>query len=383
MQNIPLEYYYKAFYAYQKRNGSCVEASEYGMNYREHLLALYDSVLNRRLDLGTSTAFLVYEPVMREVFAGSMDKRIVDTLVIMLTLERLEEVLPERMYNCRKGKGAYQCISQLQEDIRRAEKENCYLYHGDIHHFFMSINKNILLVKWLKVIKGLPYEEDLEYIIRTLIEYRAQEHCVVVGKKEEWAKIPKEKSLFGRTDTGLPIGDLFSQFSALVYLADFEKEMNEMFPFGSGIYMDDFYIVGDKQRLLAARPVLNAMLQELGLSLNEKKEYFQPYYHGIRFLGFTVRENRIYASNRVVSHAWQAVLEFSETRNAERFCQRMNSLFGIMRHCNSYTIRRNIAHAMPGELWQLFYMKGHYEIFNLKTKNSYDYRNLEGRGKVA
>jgi RNA-directed DNA polymerase len=120
--------------------------------------------------------------------------------------------------------------------------------------------------------------------------------------------IPKSKSLFFSGGTGLPIGNLTSQFFANIYLNELDHFITDnQFVGGPGFlhyirYVDDFVIInGNKEKLRSMVPIVNEYLQfHLKLVLHPKKIILQPIKHGVDFLGYFIKPSHTLVRQRVV-----------------------------------------------------------------------------------
>lgn len=377
-RHIPLRMYYEAYYLFRRhcRDTEAQQAFEAGYAY--HLFCIRRDVTERHIALGTSYAFIVKKPRPREVFAGSIYKRILDSLCIMILRPWLDDHFSSRHFNVRKGYGLLQYQQQLNRDMREATEgygsKEFWVLGGDISSYFMSMDKDVAWRKWETVIKewyGGEYTDELLYIMKEIIYYEPEKHCIRKSPTGEWKLIKPNKSLFTNGDgKGMPIGDLVSQYTALLLLQDFcmflEGRVGRV-----GVYMDDWYAIGSHDELLALLPLARDKLKEVGLKLNEHKTYLQPIRHGLKTCGCFAYPDRVYVSNRVVNNAWQTMLYYHDhlRGDATRFCQRMNSYFGILSHFKTYRIRKELVHLVPSEWWDKVYVKGHYEKFAIKKTN--------------
>lgn len=371
-RHIPLKLYYEAYYEFRKHCRDSEAQQVFEKSYAYNLFAMRRDVVTRHIDLGASYCFIVNKPKPREVFAGSVYKRILDTLCMMTLKPYMEGKFSYRQYNVRKGFGLSQYQEQLKEDMKNADKDD-WILGLDIKGFFMSVDRKIAWKLWEEVIMewyGDEYTEDLLYIMHEIVFYAPEYHCVKKSPDKMWNKIPKEKSLFTNGEgTGMPIGDLISQYTALLILRTFalwlESEVGKC-----GIYMDDSYAIGKHDKLLEIIPKARKKLKEVGLRLNENKTYFQPIRHGIKTCGAVVFPNRSYVSNRVVKNAFDTLLYFNDHVNGDssEICQGMNSYMGIFRHFDTYNIRKDIVRLIPPEWWGKIYIKGHYEIFKERER---------------
>ena len=119
-------------------------------------------------------------------------------------------------------------------------------------------------------------------------------------------------------------------------------------------YVDDFaFVVRDKASFLTAMPYIrNYFAAERGLTMHPRKFYLQHYSKGIKFLGAVIKYNRIYTNNQTVARCFGKIHYYNEAcrhssrrkaRNVERLTTILNSYLGLMRHFDTFNIRKRIA----------------------------------------
>ena len=94
---------------------------------------------------------------------------------------------------------------------------------------------------------------------------------------------------------------------------------------------------------------LNTGTYEIGdsdafcVTLHPLKVYLQPISHGMAFIGFYIKDGRIYTGNRTISHLYDLIRLQRDAEDkafhVERFARRYNSLAGFLVHTYSYNIR--------------------------------------------
>lgn len=69
---------------------------------------------------------------------------------------------------------------------------------------------------------------------------------------------------------------------------------------------------------------------------NPLKVYLQPISHGMAFIGFYIKDGRIYTGNRTISHLYDLIRLQRDAEDkafhVERFARRYNSLVGFLVH---------------------------------------------------
>lgn len=106
-----------------KRKKSTENAQEFMMNESLNLSRLYYDLNSWNYQIGKSIAFIISEPVYREVFAADFRDRIVHHLIIDRTMEYFEKEFDYDAYSCREGKGVDFGVNQCYDHMR-----NCLLY---------------------------------------------------------------------------------------------------------------------------------------------------------------------------------------------------------------------------------------------------------------
>lgn len=344
----------------------------------------------------TSICFCVTRPKLREVFAANFRDRIVHHWLMMKLNPLFEERFVEQgnvSYNCRKGFGTQAAVLAVKRDIRIVSRGfTCDAYVGrfDLVGFFMSINKDILIEK-LRVFVYEKYKgEDIDLVFDTLckvIRHNPASDCEIHGDARLFDGLPQNKSLFyAEANRGLPIGNLTSQILANFYLSFFDAAMVEWTKARGGLYerfVDDFVVVMPKMEQVQEAFVFarGYLRDELTVKLHEDKKYMQHYTKGVAFVGYVVKMDRVYLSNRTYGHFEDRL------RQLERQCagtdtphintiasvcsalSSLNSYIGFTIHTNGYAKRLGML-LKYRSLYRFAYLKGSKHI--VKIKNNFN-----------
>lgn len=214
--------------------------------------------------------FKIYYPKERDVWAMNFTGRIIQhSLCDYILNDWFEKHLIYMNVACRKGKGTDFALRYVKERLnlvlRDNEWDDYYVLKMDIHHFFESIDRNILKNILNKFPEG-NIKEMLFYIIDS----------VPTG------------------ETGIPIGNQTSQWFALYYLDDFDRIIKEKYKIKNYVrYMDDAIIISKDKKLL------QKLFKELKVFLEEKRNLeFNPksclssLKKGFDFLGWHFFKNK-------------------------------------------------------------------------------------------
>ena len=117
-----------------------------------------------------------------------------------------------------------------------------------------------------------------------------------------------------------------------------------------GRYVDDCILVHENQEHLKSLiPKISYFLSnKLNLNLHPKKIHLQHHSKGVNFLGVVIKPHRIYIGKRVKGNFYDSIAEYNALTckgkpNKEEqavFLSSMNSYLGIMKHYNTYRLRK-------------------------------------------
>lgn len=349
-----------------KRKKGTENAQEFMMNESLNLSRLYYDLNSWNYQIGKSIAFIISEPVYREVFAADFRDRIVHHLIIDRTMKYFEKEFDDDAYSCREGKGVDFGVNQCYEHMRQASNnftKDTYVLKCDLKSFFMTIDKDKLYEKLSKFIDKhyKRNEKDVAFIkhlIKLVVHDNPQNKCIKKSPDYKWNFLPKNKSLFYTDENhGLPIGNLTSQIFANFYLNDFDKFVKEELGFiHYGRYVDDFYIYSnDVDSLIKAKEQCTEKLKQMGVTLHPNKIYVQNINKGLTFIGSMLKPNCIFIGKRTYNkfkstlYHHKGYMEWLKEHNKIPtkdyllyFVTCVNSYIGFMRHKKTFNIRKEL-----------------------------------------
>ncbi len=284
------------------------------VNAAENLVRLRDDILERRYEPGRGIAFVIRDPVMREIFAAPFRDRIVHHVLYNLSYDWWDKRMIFDSYSCRLDKGVLlgaQRLRKMENQAINEYHEPIYIVKMDIRGYFMSLPRKELFER---VLWGLnrqyPHNKPREYYLlkflwRKVIFDDPTEGVRKRGSDKEWEKLPDSKSLFcQRPGTGIVIGNLSSQLLSNIYLDQLDRFIKYTLKYKYyGRYVDDFFILTPESRLKQTMrdcEVIKYYLQGMKLHLHPKKFYVQNINRGVVYLGVRVYPNRMIPGPRVV-----------------------------------------------------------------------------------
>src|SRR3972149_2755974 len=156
-----------------------------------------------------------------------------------------EPIFIHDSYACRKNKGLHKAVERVRDFIRRGSengRKRLYSVHLDIKNFFMTIDKEILY----RILEKKVKDEDLLWLAHVILFNNPVQRCIIKGKRRLINHLPPHKSLFHAPhNTGLPVGNLTSQFFANVYLNELDQHVKHTLKCRYYVrYCDDFAYSG-------------------------------------------------------------------------------------------------------------------------------------------
>lgn len=280
----------------------------------------------------------------------------------------------------------------VKQRDKRNEKPEIFYLQVDIQSFFVNIDKVILF----KIIKRHTRNSDILWLAEKIIFQIPTLNYSLKGDMLLLKSIPAQKSLFGNSYfTGLPIGNLTSQFFANVYLNEIDQFIKHTLKCHYYFrYMDDLLILhkSKKQLFKWQNKISQFVNNKLLLELHPKKKILQNIDKGINFCGYIVKPKNTLIRRRTVkklkNKLWQfnqKILNSFDRNNISRaedliFYDRfsvsenfskdfqyifacINSTYGFLKHADCYSLRQSLYRKHFGIL----------KIYLFPANKNYDY----------
>lgn len=223
---------------------------EYQSNEAVYKKRIYEILKNKKYEVGKSYEFYVKEPKLRKIVSQSMMDKIVNHLVSRYIIyPAVLSCLIDTNCASRKGFGTQKGL-ELAKKYRMICNskygKKYYVLKCDIHHFFASIDHDILKNKIRRKIKD---KDALDIIDKIIDNYKE----------------------------GLEIGSMSSQIMAIYFLNDLDHYIKEKLKIKYYVrYQDDMLIFHESKKYLIY--VLNCIRNFLKLEkldLNNKTRIFK------------------------------------------------------------------------------------------------------------
>lgn len=135
---IDLAEVFSAYYACRKNKRTTHNALAFEVDLESNLVELWEEITSGRYQPRRSVAFIVNQPVKREIFAADFRDRIVHHLIIAKLNPLFEKLFIYDSYACRAGRGTLFGIERIEKFTRQVSKNysvDAYILKLDIQVF--------------------------------------------------------------------------------------------------------------------------------------------------------------------------------------------------------------------------------------------------------
>jgi len=258
-----------------KTNRPVVQRFDY--NLENELIQLQDELTSFEYLPGEFKTFWITRPKPRLISAAPYRDRVIHHALMNV----LEPVLDRRFhpdsYACRKEKGTHAASDRCQQWLRKKK----YFAHLDVEKFFPSIDHQIMKNIFRKFIK----DSNVLNLMDMIVDCSAEQEKVTNWFPGDNLLTPAERK------SGLPIGNLSSQWFGNWYLNEVDHFMTAHLGIGAYVrYCDDIVIFdNDREKLKDAMFMLEDKMGEMRLKIHKKDLHVHPSYKGLTFVGFRTK----------------------------------------------------------------------------------------------
>lgn len=300
------------------------EVLRFGYHIFDRMINLHNELAWKTYRVGKYREFTIRDPKERLIQYLPLRDRIVQQSLHQVIYQIFDKGFIDDSYACRNGKGTHRAMKRLQYFLNAARDKwgtEPYYLHCDIHKYFRYIDHDIIYGLICRKIKC----PDTLQLVNTIIDSSP-------------------------TSPGLPIGSLFSQLSANIYLNVLDRfvkhDLRERFYLRC---MDNFIIIHhDKKHLQRAKEEIRGLLENrLHLELNPKGTMINKCRNGIEFVGYRVYADRVKIKKASVQRmkkrlAVMQTMYRRHTTSLEEITQRIRSWLGHCCQANARTIVQNV-----------------------------------------
>lgn len=243
------------------------------------------------------------------------------------------------------------------------EENTRYCYKIDLHHYYQSINHEVLKQKFRKVFK----DPELLWLLDEIAD------SINTATEEDLIELSLSGEIEVDPNTGIPIGNYMSQYSGNFYLSSFDHWVKEELHVKHYYrYMDDVVIfASSKEELHEIHRKVTAYTRDY-LHLNIKGNYqiFPTKVRGVDFVGYrffgeyTLLRKSTAINFKRKMRACRKKMENNIPPTYSEWCS-FNSYKGWLGNCDSYRLSKKYIEPLI-DYMQDYYekeVKGHGEVY--------------------
>lgn len=299
-----------------------LDTIEFRSNLRSNLNAIQKELKSKTYKHSKYATFYVKDPKLRKINKACVKDRIVHHALFRKLYYIFDRAFIFDSYSCRIKKGTHRAVRRLNDFFKKESQNNtkiCWALKCDIRKFFDNIDQKILI----NLIRQRVKDKNVIWLIEVIL-----------------------KSF----ENGLPLGNITSQLFANIYLNQLDQFVKHRLRVKYYIrYSDDFVILNvNKQCLENLISQIDKFLQDtLKLSLHSNKIVIKKYYQGIDFLGYVSFPSyiilRLKTKKRILKKIKSKIKDWKSGKlEYQSFNQSMQSYLGVLKHCNSEKIKKEL-----------------------------------------
>mgnify|MGYP003571274868 FL=1 len=292
------------------------DVMEFEKDRDKNLDEVRELVISKKFHTSPYRSKKIYEPKERIIYIlPYAPDRIVQHAIMNVLVPIMERLFISDSYACIEGRGQTSASLRTMEAVRR----NKYCLKCDIHHFYPSINQNILSEMYHNKFKDKDFLDLMDDII---FSFPGGYNC--------------------------PIGNYTSQWSGNFYLTPLDHFCKHELKIRDYIrYCDDFLLFSDDKAFLhdCRRKVEDFIGKNLELTYS-KSDVFSVK-QGIDFVGYRHFDNYILVRKSTANKQKRKMLELPSMYEnglitADQMRSTIDSISGWLKHANAYNLKQSM-----------------------------------------
>ena len=262
-------------------------------NYVSNISYVKDILENKTYKVGKYNIFLIREPKLRIVMSQNIIDKLINHLVSKYFLvDIFESSLINENVATRLNKGTKEGINLTKKYLNKVKDKRFYILKFDISKYFYNIDHKMIKNILVKKIKDKNVLDILFKIIDSTDESYVNDKINNIKRN---IKDSKDILLY-KKGKGLPIGNMSSQFLAILYLNELDHFIKKKLNIKYYVrYMDDGILIHeDKEYLKYCLNQIDKIIKKYKLELNHKTKIYKSS-EGFDFLGFkyVIKNNKV------------------------------------------------------------------------------------------
>ena len=283
------------------------DVMDFELHLEDNLFCLYENLRNLSYKHSSYKHFKIFDNKKRDIYKAEVRDKVVHQVIYDYLSSLFDPEFISDSYASRINKGQYKAISAFRYFIKLAYDNHkpLFILKCDVRKYFDSVDQNTLL----DLIKEKVGCEKTFAIIREIIR----------------------SYVFSGSGKGIPLGNITSQIFANIYLNVLDRYVKK--ELGCRFYVrynDDFVIISEVEKLEEIRSKIIIFARDkLSLEIPFDKTSIRKINWGLDFLGFTILPNAVLIRNKTKNKIYSNLNS-----------QNIHSYFCILKHCNSYNLKR-------------------------------------------
>jgi len=360
---------HKAYLDARKNKRNSLAQIDFEIGAEINLNELIEELVERTYTPQPPFCFIVFEPVVREVYASQFRDRVVQHMLFNYLAPLFERLLIYDTYSCRIGMGTSfgrkRFIHHLRSVTENFTKE-AYIMMFDLSGHFMNIDKSLLIQEVMTEIYAhigkKAYDnktwgeiidpEFCEFLLHAFLDGDPSQNCIFLGDIRNKDKVPERKKMSGTPPGyGIVIGDIISQLLSNIHLnvtdqwAKRERKVKHW-----GHYVDDHFAMHRNIDYLKEleQDIIQVFWERIHSRVHPKKTRYYKATDAVTFLGGYMRPYYTVPRQRTINKFVDIMQEIelklltSNPTYEELMALRtqINSYCGILRQYKSYNLRK-------------------------------------------
>lgn len=332
---------WQAYDTARKGKKHTVDEHRFELNAMANIIDLCDCLIDRQYQPSRGVAFIVRDPVTREIVAAPFRDRVIHHFLFNICADWWDRHFLPDSYSCRKNKGTLYGQQRLERHMAIASNnftKPAFFIKLDIQGYFMSLKHDLL---YERILWGLDQQffntkrpdinndirchpkdrlelyKLLKYVWHEIIYDEPMKNIAIRGLPSDWRFLPKNKSLFHQPKgQGIVIGNLTSQLLSNIFLDQLDRFVT--FDLGYkhyGRYVDDFFIIvpiEQRNQLLRDVVVIEDYLKyKLCLNLHPDKRLSGTIDKGVPFIGAVCYPRFMIPGRRIRRNCYSAAYKLA------------------------------------------------------------------------
>lgn len=329
-------------------------ALNFARHYERNIIDLTERLNSRTYEIGRSYVFVKTRPKPREVWAGDVEARIVQTAFCLDIEPFFYGRMIDDTYSCIPGRGNLAAALRAAEFAKRITEDwtvPAYYGQGDFQNYFLRINQDIAWRECYEPFLGSPDDSVTAWAVHLNLFHDPTTNPIWERTAPFHLVPPPKRRLNCPPRTGVCLGNRDKQLCGNLYVAGLDHYMKHVLHCRYYVrYVDDVIMFSrDKDELRYWFTEMDNWLRtNRGIYLHPDKQHTASVYSGFNFVGTRVRPYHNLPRLMTTANMFRAVRELERLPYSRHLLASVNSYLGLMRQADAFMLRKEICRTLSG-----------------------------------